>query len=283
MKHKSSASVQGLLLAFVVLAFSQTGCSSYFKRQECESTNWFEYGQKVALSGRRLSGDQFVIDCRKVEAEIREVDLDRGFKEGMARYCDATQVFSLGKNGDFFVPDLCDGENLRVLSERHKSGVAEYCRRSNGYTAGAAGRAYNKICPKDLEAQFMPEFNRGRKKYLSVLVLQNEGKLNQIEREIISLENERNYKSVEVARLQSTTSVVMERIVDPYTGAVREQLVQKQTDDQKRAADDARWKVQNLDSQINSKRSEQATIRERNRAIQLEAVGLDDQSEGSRD
>jgi hypothetical protein len=198
MKHKNSLSLKVLSLGFVIAAFSQTGCSSYFKRQDCEATNWFEYGQKVALSGRRLSGDQFVTDCRKVEAEIREVDLDRGFKEGMARYCDATQVFNLGKKGDFFSPEMCDGENLRVLKERHRSGVAEYCKKSNGYTAGAAGQAYNKICPKEFESAFLPEFNRGRKKYLAVVILQNEGRINQIEREIISLESERNYKAVEV-------------------------------------------------------------------------------------
>jgi hypothetical protein len=275
-KHKNSI----LIAMFVALLLAQVGCSSYFKRQDCEATNWFEYGQKVALSGRRLSGDQFVAECHKVEAEIREVDLDRGFKAGMARYCDASQVFNLGKSGEFFSPEMCDGENLRLLEARHKAGVAEHCKKTNGYSVGATGKAYNGICPKEFEPAFLPEFNRGRKKYIAVVILQNDGRINQIDRDIIALESERNSKAIELSRLQAVTSVVLERNVDHATGVVREQLVQKQTDQQKRAADDARWKVQNLDSQINSKRQEQATLRERNRELQLEAIGLDDKGEG---
>lgn len=276
MKHKNSL----FLISFVILFFTQIGCSSYFKRQDCEATNWFEYGQKVALSGRRLSGDQFVAECHKVEAEIREVDLDRGFKEGMDRYCDASQVYNLGRSGEFFSSEMCDGSNLRQLQERHKNGVVEYCKKSNGYTAGATGKEYNKICPKDLETAFIPEFNRGRKKYLAVVVLQIEGQVNNLDREILSLENQRNYAHVEEARLRAATSVVVERTVDPSTGALREQFVQRQTEEQKSAADDASWKIRNLESQISSKRQEQIKLREHSRNIQLEAVGLDDKGEG---
>ena len=43
-------------MKFILLflsALSLASCSSYFKRKTCESTNWFEYGQSVALEGRR--------------------------------------------------------------------------------------------------------------------------------------------------------------------------------------------------------------------------------------
>lgn len=268
-----------LLLTFVVL-ISQTGCASYFKRKECESTNWFEYGKKVAMSGRRLSGDGFVTECRKVEAEIGEVDLDHGFKSGMSQYCQPAQVFSLGKGGEFFSAEMCDGDNPRQLAERHKAGVLEYCRKSNGYSAGAAGKAYNGICPKELEGAFLPEFRRGRKKYLAVVVIENEKKINDLEREAINLERERNMKSLEAQRLQVPTGYAVERVVDPTTGAVREQMVQRLSEEQKRASDDMRWQIQSLDSRINGKRQEQSQLRDKNRELQLEAVALDDKSEG---
>ncbi len=267
-----------MALAFGAL-FTQTGCSSYFTRQSCEKTNWFEYGQKVAMSGKRLSGDQFVQECRKVEAEINEVDLDRGFKTGMAKYCTPAEVFGLGKRGESFAPEMCE-ENARVLTERHKAGILEYCKKSNGYAAGSSGRTYNGICPKELETAFMPEFRRGRKKYLSVLVIENEKKINDLEREALNLERERNMKSLEMQRLQIPSGFAVERQIDPVTGALREQVVQKQTDDQKRAADDMRWQVQSLDSKINGKRQEQSSLREKNREIQLEVVSLDDKNEG---
>ena len=59
-----------VLLLFICIALSS--CSSYFKRQTCESTNWFEYGQNVALEGRRLTGDQFVLECQKASSDIDE-------------------------------------------------------------------------------------------------------------------------------------------------------------------------------------------------------------------
>lgn len=265
-----------VLFGVLLVTVMNTGCVSYFKRKECEAVNWFEYGHKVAMEGRRLSGDQFVSECRKVEAEFSETDLDRGFKGGMAKYCLPQTVFELGKKGDFFSVEMCDGENPRLLQEKHKAGVGEYCQKSNGYTAGTVGRAYNKICPKELEKDFLPEFKRGRKKYLNVLVLENEKKINDIEREILNLERERNMKSLEAQRLQIPTGAVVERRYDPMTGTVREQVVSQVSEDQTRKADDMRWQIQNIETKINSKRSEQVSLREQNRSIQLEIVGLDE-------
>jgi hypothetical protein len=266
-------------LALGVLVLTQTtGCVSYFKRKDCESKNWYEYGQKVALSGKRLSGDGFLTECRKVEAAINEGELDRGFKQGMAEYCQPTQVFALGKSGEFFSADMCDGSNVRVLTERHKAGVTEYCQKNNGYTAGATGKVYNSICPKELEPAFLPEFKRGRKRYLSTMVIENEKKINDLEREAMNLERERNMKVLEAQRLQIPTGIAMERRYDAATGTVREQVVQQMSDDQKRAAEDMRWRIQNLDNQINSKRTEQSRVREKNRELQLEIIALDERS-----
>lgn len=258
----------------------QSGCASYFTRKNCEKTNWFEYGKNVAMQGRRLSGDQFVSECRKVEAEISEGDLDRGFKQGMAKYCQPQTVFDLGKSGEFFSSEMCDGENPRALAERHKAGVVEYCQKRNGYVAGAKGKPYNRICPKELEAAFLPEFNRGRKKYLAVMVSENEKHILDIDREIINLERERNMRSLEAARHQIPTGVAVERRYDPATGTVREQVVQQLSEDQKRQAENLRYQIQTLDNKINSKRSQQTDLREKNRQIQLEIIALDEKHEG---
>jgi hypothetical protein len=39
-----------------------------------------------------------------------------------------------------------------------------------------------------------------------------------------------------------------------------------------------RWRIQNLDNQINSKRTEQSRVREKNRELQLEIIALDERS-----
>ena len=74
-------------LVVLIFSFSLVACSSWFKRRECNKTNWFSYGEKVAMSGRRLDEDSFINECRKVEADVSDSQLDRGFKTGMATYC----------------------------------------------------------------------------------------------------------------------------------------------------------------------------------------------------
>ena len=96
------------LILTVVIVLSTAGCASYFKRKECEKTNWFEHGQKVAMSGKRMDADPFVKECRKVEAEFSFTDLDNGFKSGMAKYCTGDNVFLVGKAGKPFSYEMCD-------------------------------------------------------------------------------------------------------------------------------------------------------------------------------
>lgn len=265
---------------FATLVATQSGCASYFKRKDCESKNWFEYGQSVAMSGRRLTGDTFVNECRAVEAEFSEVELDRGFKQGMAKYCEPSQAFATGKGGEFFSVDMCDGSNPKALQDRHQAGVLEYCQKSNGYAAGASGRVYNSICPKSLEASFLQEYRRGRKRYLTTLVSENEKTILDLERQAIDLERQRNMKSLEAQRTQIPSGYVVERTVDPATGRLREQVIQSVTEEQKRAADSLRNDIQMIDNRINSKRREQLDLREKNRTIQLEVIALDEKSDG---
>ncbi len=274
-KSNSSRATGWLKILAMGLLLANTGCASYFTRKTCESTNWFQYGEKVASEGRRLSGDGFINECRKVEANINEAQLDQGFKHGMANYCKVESVYDLGKRGEFFTQEMCDGENLRKLVERHKAGVNDYCQKSNGFTAGAKGKAYNRICPKEVEAAFLPEFNRGRKKYLGTLASENEKRIIEIDREIIGLERDRNMKQLEMQRLSMPTGLAVERKYDPVSGSYREQVINQISEDQKRAIEDMRWKVQSLDSQISQKRTEQSNLREEIRKINLEISGLD--------
>lgn len=242
-------SVIVILFLFIFLS----SCASYMKRKECESTNWFEYGESVALDGRRLSGDQFIVECMKAEADVAESDLDRGFKRGLEKYCQPDTVFQVGKNGSFFSTEMCVGEGVTALQARHRAGVLEYCQRSNGYAAGAKGKAYNKICPASLEATFLPEFNRGRKRYLQTLTSENSKEIAQLENEIIRLQSEINWRSAELQRYRSNNKADESQIS----------------------------RINDLSSQINSSRyslnikeEKLARLRNQNREIQLEIIQL---------
>jgi predicted nucleic acid-binding Zn-ribbon protein len=45
----------------------------------------------------------------------------------------------------------------------HAEGVRVYCRESNGFAVGHSGATYQGVCPADLEAAFVSEYNSGRR------------------------------------------------------------------------------------------------------------------------
>lgn len=249
--------LQASPMRFFILVIATVGlssCASYFTRKSCEATNWFDYGQTVAMEGRRLTGDAFVAQCYEADADVAESDLDRGFKAGMEKYCKPEIVFQTGKEGRFFNPDMCAPEGMNNLKVRHREGVTEYCQRSNGYTAGAKGTAYNKICPAELEKAFLPEFNRGRKKYLNTLISQNEKQIRELDRDVYNLESDLVYRQRQLHIFQ-----LKHGEQDPNTAAELGRL---------------RSDVSTTQSQITSKRNQQNKLRARNREIEIEIVQL---------
>lgn len=263
----------------LLLAATLTGCTSFFKRQECEGTNWYAYGQKVALSGRRLSGDGFVGECRRVEAKIQESELDKGFKQGMSKYCEPGQAFLTGKSGETFSTEMCDGENLRVLVDKHSAGVSEYCQKGNGYTAGAKGKPYNGICPKQFESVFLPEFKRGRRGFLAVLLSENEKKIRDLDWEISGLESRRAMKVSEADQLLSP-QLIIERVYEPESGTYRDDHQFRVSAEHQAQADNLRFEAQRIDGEISDKQREQSKLRDQNREIRLEVVSLANPGEG---
>lgn len=244
------------IILLFLLTSSLFACSSYFKRKTCESTNWFEYGQRVALEGRRLSGDQFISECNNAEADVAESALDRGFKSGLEKYCQPETVFQTGKSGNFFSTEMCTGQGLNVLTEKHRSGVKEYCQKSNGYPSGAKGKAYNKICPAELEGAFLPEFNRGRKRFIQSNIVENEKLAHRLDHEISSLQNELRFKTSELQRYQYMVA-----------GNKDEKFMQR--------LNELNRERQNLESSIRSKESEQRRLLNQNREYKLELIKLE--------
>lgn len=243
-----------LTFSIVVLL---SGCASYMTRQTCESTNWFEYGKSVALDGRRLSGDQFLLHCQQAEADVAESDLDRGFKAGMAQYCQPEIVFQTGKAGKFFSEEMCTGMGLNNLRVQHRNGVLQYCDRSNGYSAGTKGNPYNKICPLELEKAFVPEFNRGRKRYLSARIAQNNTQINELSRQIGSQDYE--------LKVKKGLKIVLEARA----------AANKDDKELSKQVSEVSSDVQKLESSLRSNMNRQESLKEQIRKMELEIVQLD--------
>lgn len=173
-----------LRVFILLLAIPIVSCTSYFKKKSCEEINWFEHGQKVALRGQWLNADATLNECRKVEADVQESQLDRGFKSGVQKYCTNTNAYVVGKSGDLFARDLCEGPTINVLLQEHKQGLEDYCDKSNGYAAGSSGKKYQNVCPRELEQDFLPHYRKGRKKYVQSLIDSKSDDLARIEKDL---------------------------------------------------------------------------------------------------
>lgn len=154
------------LILLVILALSTQGCS-YFHRKNCESTNWFEHGKGLALRGQRLSGDDTIEQCRKVEAQISDAQLDLGWKAGQAEYCSPAGAFAAGNKGQQFLGEICNPSDLAKLNAENLKGIRNYCSPESAEEMGRKGLGYNKVCPEDLLKNFMLSYSKGRKSYLT--------------------------------------------------------------------------------------------------------------------
>jgi chorismate mutase len=263
-------SICSLLLSIMML----TSCTSYFVRKDCEKTDWFAYGHQVAMSGKRLTGDEFVKRCEQAEAEISHVALDRGFKQGMGNYCKPDTAFQLGKSGEFFNAEFCDGMQPRQLTMRHAEGVRSHCAKSNAFSVGASGRKYNNICPKELEDTFMPEYNRGRKKYLTAQISEMENQIDDIDRDIRQLESERTNLTNQMNTVGDGKKITRVSTYDPATRTTKEELVSTVDEETKKRRDTLQSSLSSVSSRIELKRNEQDQLRRRIREHRTDLAGL---------
>lgn len=251
-----------------------SSCASYFLRKDCEKENWFQYGQNVAMQGRRLSGDDRVKKCEAAGADVNGAELSRGFKAGMANYCMPETVFQTGKKGEFFNVEMCDGEQPRFLQKRHAEGVKEFCAKTNGYAAGSSGKKYNNICPKELEMTFIPEFNRGRKAYLKATIDNNENRIIEIDGNVRSIDSERMMLMTQMSAMGDGKIITRELKFDPITRATREEVKVVEDPETIRRRDNLRYDLDRKQREIESKRAEQEQLRKVNRELKTELATL---------
>jgi len=55
--------------------------------------------------------------------------------------------------------------NLDAYRQGHAQGVEVYCHAGNGFEVGHSGAVYQGVCPKNLEPEFLTNYNSGRRLY----------------------------------------------------------------------------------------------------------------------
>jgi hypothetical protein len=246
--------------------FALGGCASALK-QQCEKTNWFEHGKKLALAGKRVNDDKFVPECKREDVRVDEGQLNLGFQAGQEQYCEPEGAFRTGRNGGFLNTDMCGENELPLLREQHAAGVNQFCSAANGFTVGASGRKYNNICPAAVEAVFLPEYRRGRRAYL--------------EQRIDGLETEVQLSQEKIFRLLDEKSSTESALAAVPASVTRKDLKGKdlaeqtkrntQLDNQRNTL---RRRISSLDSDLRSQTELQTRTRREIEALKLDLVAV---------
>lgn len=247
--------VSGLTLICVL-----SGCASYFIRKDCEKTNWYQHGYNVAMSGKRLDADDKVKSCQKVEAKMSFSELDTGFKAGMAKYCTPDNVYMVGKAGNPFSYDMCDGESIKKMRVQYEKGLAEFCTPGNAYRFGTSGGIYQNVCPKKAEDAWLPEYRKGRKVWLAAVIDEKEREVRRLDGEIRSLENKRNLLTVQQASLSGRTTYKRQQVYDARTGTYHEQVTQEPDEAAKTQGEQLQNQISNVDYEIRKVKEQHETL-----------------------
>ncbi len=129
-----------------------TGCSTYSKK-ECVEMNWQQRGLQAAYWGQRKV-DAFGYYVQECEVEHRiapdAVTFNAGYAQGLISYCSAERASELGSEG----------------------------------------HAYQRICPKEKEADFLNAYIPAKMEYLSDAVLKLKRQNNDLEAQVSSLKSQ---------------------------------------------------------------------------------------------
>jgi hypothetical protein len=230
-----------------------TSCASALKKQ-CESTNWFEYGESVAKKGQRAGSDSFVLQCRQEEANIDHAALSNGFRKGLDEYCTPDFAYRLGRQGEFLAQDMCSGELEIRMKPKHTAGVKDYCQAGNGEAAGSTGKKYNQICPRELEEAFLPQFNKGRRKYLDGLIVRRQAELQDLDKDLQALDRRRTELRQDLRRAESDRTSL--------AALAPTERGKKLLDETDRRIRDLQGDLRRLDYELNGKEAQKKRLRE---------------------
>jgi hypothetical protein len=247
-------------VVLICLLISVAGCASYFKRKDCEKTNWYQHGHDVAMAGKRLDADDHVKQCQKVEAKIGWTEVDTGFKAGMGKYCTGDNVFAVGKAGKPFSYEMCDGESEKKMRQRYSEGIKIFCTPSNAYRFGTSGGVYLDVCPKETEDDWLVEYRKGRKIWLNAVILEKERQVTQLDHEVRQLENQRQSLAFQQSTLGSGMTTRRERVYDQLTGSYKEVVTQVPDEQAKMRSQQLSSEISNVNHQIQRSREKQSAV-----------------------
>lgn len=181
----------------LIVSLSLLAACSSLSRDECLTADWETIGFEDGANGqpRQRIGEHRKACASHGITPDREA-YDAGYAEGIATFCTFDRGEQAGRSGQQPMA-VCSG--MADYAEGHRRGVRSYCSFDTGFEEGISGNAYDRVCPANLEAEFLVGFDEGRYIY-DLRSVQSE-----LERE---LENNKQAASKAEARIEEILDAV---------------------------------------------------------------------------
>ncbi len=161
-------------LAMLITALLLSSCATtQTEVQKCRNTDWHHLGYQDGIGGRNKK------DLKKVFADcgptlvINKSAYDKGWQQGVKRYCTSRNGLSLGMQGKLY-NNICPDNKISTFDKAWKQGLRDYCIPSNGYIRGFEGKSFPGYCAPDQNVAFKKAYKRGHRVYQRLAKLKDE-------------------------------------------------------------------------------------------------------------
>ena len=201
----SSRLLRSLVLAGSVVLV--TGCVSRWNKEQCTSTNWYQFGMQRGRIADEVNSAEIAQQCAQFDVRVNQTQIARGYRHGLRyTYCTPRNAVRLGQLGKNYT-GVCPPDLDRAFRRAWKQGLYSYCKPAVIRQRAIKGKPFPDWCPASLRASLRVAYDQGTRVARRSQVINNQMRV---------LQNQINDLNSQISRLQkrgiSPTSRVIVRL-----------------------------------------------------------------------
>ncbi|MES0371756.1 MAG: DUF2799 domain-containing protein [Mariprofundaceae bacterium] len=149
------------LLSIFLMIGFLSGCASMSKK-ECINADWHTIGFTDGSRGVHYTNlSKHRKSCIKYEIIPDEDAYHSGWDQGIRSYCTTDNGYRAGRAGKAY-QNICPSDVEANFLSGWEQGIRQFCTPDNGLRLGLSGRQYRGVCPAELEPAFHDYYRLGR-------------------------------------------------------------------------------------------------------------------------
>lgn len=234
-------------LSVGAVAAGLAGCAPVMTKAQCQNTNWYQVGYQDGQRGSfQRNLKPDIKACNKYHMSVDTGKYRQGWNGGVAVFCKPTNAFNLGVAGKTF-NNICPSNLVAEFNKQWKAGLVKYCTPAQGYSLGRAGKGMPTFCAPDQEPAFSHAYSQGRALYDKIS--QNQNDLNDVNKQITSITDQQKQLNAQITTWQNQLNSGLPKVAIAQRPATQAQIQE--------SVINARYSISNLDQKLHGLRKSQ--------------------------